>query len=119
MWTRETKVTNPEGTEVAWASPKGACKPLPTLTGSPDARIEIMSETDLDVVSYGLAMEFIDISTGQKRLLGVKGDWKRNATLVVDDEVVAAVEKHSVLRSGVRTLPILTLLEYETGGGRV
>lgn len=50
-------------------------------------------------------MEFIDISSGQKRVLGVKGDWKHNATLVIDDDVVAAVEKNSVMKSEVRHIP--------------
>lgn len=49
-------------------------------------------------------MEFVDASTGQRRILGVKGDWKRNATLEIEGEVVAAVEKNKDLPKGVRPI---------------
>lgn len=61
-----------------------------------------------------MGANFIDFS-GEERLLGMKGDWKANAELVIDDEVVAVVKKNKILTSKVSSYLACVAMKRSNG----
>jgi hypothetical protein len=55
---------------------------------------------------FKIGATFIDHTTGEQKVLGMKRDWKTNAKLVIDDEVVAVVERDKITNSTVSDLHV-------------
>jgi hypothetical protein len=58
----------------------------------------------MGIGKFKIGANFIDHATGEQKVLGMKGDWKTNAKLVIDDEVVAVVERDKITSSTVSDL---------------
>jgi len=52
---------------------------------------------------FKIGAKFIDFS-GQERVLGMKGDWKINSKLVIDDEIVADIKTNKLMSSSVSVI---------------
>jgi hypothetical protein len=104
IWTRATTITlpNPDpqskerGKEVGWVKSNLMGKPLTVFLKS-----KLMG-----IGKFKIGATFIDHTTGEQKVLGMKGDWKTNAKLVIDDEVVAVVERDKITNSTVSDLHV-------------